>query len=62
LAEICQIQVTVDAPEHVIGWDALVEAEIIEQPRRRLLKPNHRRSSCRISRTQGITPPSDGND
>ena len=30
MAEIIEVQVTVDAPEHVIRWDVLVEAEIIE--------------------------------
>jgi len=30
LAQISQVQVTVDAPEHVIRWDVLVEAEIIK--------------------------------
>jgi hypothetical protein len=34
LAEISKVQVTVDASEHVIGRDVLVEAEIIKQPRR----------------------------
>ena len=34
---------TVDAPERVIAGDVLVEAEIIEQPPRRLLNPHHRR-------------------
>ena len=33
---------TVDAPEQVIGGDVLVEAEIIKQPRRRLLNSQHR--------------------
>jgi hypothetical protein len=51
------IVVTVDAPEQVIGRDMFVEAEIIEQPRRRLLNPHNRRFSCRISRIQRITPP-----
>ena len=50
LAQISKVQVTVDAPEQVVGGDMLVEAEIIKQPRRRLLKPHHSRSSCRISR------------
>ncbi len=50
LAQISEVQVTVDAPEQVIGGDVLVEAEIIKQPRRRLLKPHHRRFSCGISR------------
>jgi len=40
LAKISEVQVTVDAPDHMIGRDVLVEAEIIEQPRRRLLKPS----------------------
>ena len=51
-AEIGEVQVAVDAHEQVIGRDVLVEAEIIKQPRRRLLNPHHRRFSCRISRIQ----------
>jgi hypothetical protein len=34
-----------DAPEHVIENDVFIEAEIIEQPRRRSLKAHHRRLS-----------------
>jgi hypothetical protein len=36
--------VAVDAPEQVIGRNMLVEAEIIKQPRQRLLNPHHRLS------------------
>ena len=35
----------VNAPEHVIENDVFIEAEIIEQPRRRSLKAYHRRLS-----------------
>jgi hypothetical protein len=45
LAEIIEGEVTVNAPEHVIERDVFVEAEIIEQPRRRSLKAHHRRLS-----------------
>jgi hypothetical protein len=57
MPEISEVQVTVDALEQVIRRDILVEAEIIEQPRRRVLNPHHRRFSCRISRIQRITSP-----
>jgi hypothetical protein len=57
LAKIFEVEVAVDAPEHVIEGDVLVEAEIIEQPSRRPLTSHHRRFSCRISRIQTITPP-----
>jgi hypothetical protein len=40
------VDVAFIAPENVIGRDAFVEAEIIEQPRRRPLKPHH----CHLSR------------
>ena len=46
LAEIIEVEVPVNAPEHVIDRDVFVEVEIIEQPRQRLLNP-HRRFSCR---------------
>jgi hypothetical protein len=39
--------VAVNAPEHVIGRDVFVEAEITEQPRRRSLKAHHRRLSAK---------------
>ena len=39
LTEIGEVQMTVDAPEQVIGRHVLVEAEIVKQPRRRLLNP-----------------------
>jgi hypothetical protein len=45
LAEVIEVEVAVNAPEHVIERDVLVEAEIIEQPRRRSLKTHHRRLS-----------------
>ena len=45
LAQLIQLEVAVDAPEQVIGRNVFVEAEIIEQPRRRSLKPHHRRLS-----------------
>jgi hypothetical protein len=48
--------VAVDAPEHVIGGDVLVEAEIIERPRRRLLNPPSSPFLPQISRIQRITP------
>jgi DNA polymerase IV len=43
-AEIGEVQVAVDAPEQVIKRNMLIEAEIIKQPRRRLLNPHHRLS------------------
>jgi hypothetical protein len=52
LAELIQLEVAVNAPEQVIGRNVFVEAEIIEQPRRRSLKPHHRRLSRRISGIQ----------
>ena len=36
---------SVNAPEHVIGRDVFLKAEIIEQPRRRSLKAHHRHLS-----------------
>ena len=53
LAQIIKVQVTVDAPEQVIGGDVLVEAEIIRQPRRRPLKPHH--SPFLLQNQQGFT-------
>ena len=50
LAEVIEGEMSVNAPEHVIGRDVFLKAEIIEQPRRRSLKAHHRRFSCRISR------------
>ena len=52
LAQIIEVEVAIDAPEHVIGGDVFVQAEIIKQPSRRLLKPHHRRLSHRIRRIQ----------
>jgi hypothetical protein len=52
LAEVIEGEVAVNAPEHVIERDVFVEAEIIEQPRRRSLKADHRHLSRRISGIQ----------
>ena len=51
LAEIIEVEVAVNAPEQVIRRDVVVEAEIIEQPRRRSLK---RPSSPSLPQISGI--------
>jgi hypothetical protein len=54
--------VAVNAPEHVIERDVFVEAEIIEQPRLRSLKPHHRRLSRKLARFNESRRCSDDND
>jgi hypothetical protein len=39
LAEVIEGEMAVNAPEHVIERDVFLKPEIIEQPRRRSLKP-----------------------
>jgi hypothetical protein len=48
--------------EHVIGGDVIVEAEIIEQPRRCLLNPHHRRFSSKSAGFRKSRQRPSGND
>ena len=52
LAEVIEGEMAVNAPEHMVGRDMILKAEIIEQPRRRSLNAHHHRLSRRISGIQ----------
>ena len=52
LAEIIEGEVAVNAPEHVIGRDVVVEAEVVEQLSWCRLNAHHRRLSRKISGIQ----------
>ena len=52
MAEVIEGEMAVNAPEHMVGRDMILKAEIIEQPRRRSLNAHHHRLSRRISGIQ----------
>jgi hypothetical protein len=52
LAQVIEGEMAVNAPKHVVDRHMFLNAEIIEQPRRRCLNAHHRRLSRRISGIQ----------
>jgi hypothetical protein len=51
LTDAIEVAMPIDASQDVIGRDMIVEAEIVKQPGRRLLRAHHCRVPCQITRS-----------
>ena len=54
MTKAIEVEVSIDAPQQMIGRDVLIEAKVVKQPSRCRLNPHHRRLS-RIQTRQRIT-------